>query len=315
MTTYHRVNVDGLEVFYREAGPKDAETIILLHGFPSSSHMFRGLIPKLADRFHVVAPDYIGFGYSAQPPPSQFVYTFDSLSLHVEKLLFGQLGLTEFVIYVQDYGSPIGFRIASRRPETVLAIVVQNGNAYAEGLSPAWEPLRALWANRNPDTEQAVRAFLTAETTRFQYLHGAGDPAKICPDSYTFDQFFLDRPGNDRIQLDLFQDYASNPPLYPEWQSYFRKYRPPMLVAWGQNDPFFTVAGARAYQRDLPEAQLHLFDTGHFALEEHAEEIAVLIKQFLAKHPRSHSSDRSVASSQGSISKTFSEGDSDGDGA
>jgi pimeloyl-ACP methyl ester carboxylesterase len=309
MTTYNRVKVDGLEVFYREAGPKAAETLVLLHGFPSSSHMFRDLIPELADRFHVVAPDYIGFGYSAQPPAPEFPYTFESLASHLEKLLFGELGLTEFVIYVQDYGSPIGFRIASRHPEAILGIVVQNGNAYAEGLSPAWEPLRALWANRNPGTEQAARAFLTAETTRFQYLHGARDPAKVCPDSYTFDQLFLDRPGNDRIQLDLFQDYASNPPLYPEWQAYFRKYQPPMLVAWGQNDPFFTVAGARAYLRDLPETELHLFDTGHFALEEHAEEIAALIKQFLAKDRRGTSSDRRVAGGRESISKNFSEGE------
>jgi pimeloyl-ACP methyl ester carboxylesterase len=309
MTTHNRVNVDGLEVFYREAGPKAAETIVLLHGFPSSSHMFRDLIPKLADRYHVVAPDYIGFGHSDQPPALAFPYTFENLSAHVERLLFEQLGLTEFTLYVQDYGSPIGFRIASCHPEAILAIVVQNGNAYAEGLSPAWEPLRALWANRNPDTERAVRALLTAETTRFQYLHGARDPAKISPDSYTLDQLFLDRPGNDAIQLDLFQDYASNPPLYPEWQEYFRKYQPPMLIPWGQNDPFFTLAGAKAYQRDLPEAELHLFDAGHFALEEHADEIAVLMKQFLAKHRKGSASTRRLARSGGSTSTSFSEGE------
>ena len=217
--------------------------------------------------------------------------------------------MTEFVIYVQDYGSPIGFRIASRHPKAILAIVVQNGNAYAEGLSPAWEPLKAMWANRNPDTERAVRKFLTAETTRFQYMQGAHDPAKVSPDSYTFDQFLLDRPGNDAIQLELFQSYASNLPLYPEWQAYFRKYQPPMLIAWGQNDPFFTIAGAKAYQRDLPEAELHLFDAGHFALEEHAEEIAALIKQFLAKHREGAASARHLARSGGPISTSLSEGE------
>jgi pimeloyl-ACP methyl ester carboxylesterase len=281
MIEYHRIKIDGLEVFYREAGSKQHPTIVLLHGFPSSSHMFRDLIPALAGDFHVVAPDYIGFGYSAQPPADKFPYTFNSLSEHVEKLVFQKLKLTKFTIYVQDYGSPVGFRIAARHPEAIQAIVVQNGNAYAEGLSPAWEPLRALWANRNAATEQAVRAFLTAETTRFQYTHGVRDAAKISPDSYTFDQIFLDRPGNDAIQISLFHDYQSNLALYPEWHEYFRKHQPPMLIVWGQNDPFFTVEGAKAFQRDLPEADLHLLDTGHFALEEDAGHIAAHMRRFL----------------------------------
>jgi pimeloyl-ACP methyl ester carboxylesterase len=286
MTRHHRIEIEGLEVFYREAGSKDLPTIVLLHGFPSSSHMFRDLIPRLATAFHVIAPDYIGFGYTAQPAANEFQYTFKRLSEFVEKLVFQKLGLTRFAIYVQDYGSPVGFRIASRHPEAIEAIIVQNGNAYAEGLSPAWEPLRAFWANRNAETEKAVRPFLTAETTRFQYMHGVRDSAVISPDSYTFDQIFLDRPGNDLIQLDLFQDYASNLALYAEWQAYLRKHQPHMLIVWGQNDPFFTVEGAQAFLRDVPNAELHLLDTGHFALEEDCEYIANQIQGFLGSGQR-----------------------------
>ncbi len=281
MTTYNRTEVRGLEVFYREAGPKDGRTIVLLHGFPTSSHMFRDLIPKLADRYHVIAPDYIGFGYSAHPGTKQFSYTFDNLTAVVEELLFQKLNLKKFSIYVQDYGSPIGFRLASKNPQAIEAIIVQNGNAYLEGLSPAWEPLRNLWSNRNAETEKAVRGLLAAKTTKFQYMHGVKDATKISPDSYTFDQFFLDRPCNDAVQLELFFDYASNVALYPEWQSYFRTHQPPTLIVWGQNDPFFTVEGARAYQRDLPNAELHLLDTGHFALEDESEAIATHIRRFL----------------------------------
>ena len=281
MTIYNRTRVQDQEVFYREAGPKDAPTIVLLHGFPSSSHMFRDLIPKLSDRFHIIAPDFIGFGYSAHPTTTEFEYTFDNLASVVEELLFQKLNLSRFSIYVQDYGSPVGFRIASKNPHAINAIVVQNGNAYAEGLSAAWEPLRALWTTRTPETEKQVRAFLTAESTKFQYTHGARDVTKISPDSYTFDQLFLDRPGNDAMQLDLFYDYASNVALYPEWQDYFRKHQPPMLIVWGLNDPFFTVEGARAYVRDLPKAELHLLDTGHFALEEESATIAAHIRGFL----------------------------------
>ena len=277
---YRRTQVQGLEVFYREAGSQDAPTLVLLHGFPSSSHMFRELIPKLSDRFHIIAPDFIGFGYSARPTVNEFAYTFDNLASVVETFLLRELKLKKFSIYVQDYGSPVGFRIASRNPLAIEGIIVQNGNAYAEGLSPAWEPLRALWKTRNAETEKQVRGFLTAETTQFQYLHGVRQPEKISPDAYTFDQFFLDRPGSDAIQLALFHDYASNLALYPEWQAYFRDYQPPTLVVWGQSDPFFTVEGAKAYQRDLPNAELHLLHTGHFALEEDSEVIAQHIRRF-----------------------------------
>lgn len=281
MTTYHRRKVRGLDVFYREAGHKDAPTIVLLHGFPSSSHMFRELIPLLAENFHIIAPDMIGFGYSAQPTPEEFQYTFDNLAAVTEELLFGELKLKRFSVYVQDYGAPVGFRIASRQPEAIEALIVQNGNAYAEGLSAAWEPLRALWSQRSAETEKAVRAFLSAEGTKFQYTHGAKDVTRISPDSYTFDQFFLDRPGNDAVQLELFYNYATNLTLYPEWQSYFRKHQPRTLIVWGINDPFFTVEGAKAFQRDLPKAELHLLDTGHFALEEENEAIAKHIARFL----------------------------------
>ena len=286
MNTYNRVSVKGLEVFYREAGPKDAPTIVLLHGFPSSSHMFRELIPQLADRFRVIAPDYIGFGYSAQPTASEFKYTFDNLTEHVEKLLFEVLGLRKFSIYVQDYGAPVGFRIATRHPEAIEGIIVQNGNAYVEGIGPAFEPLKPFWANRNTETEKAPRTLLTLETTRFQYTHGAKDPDRISPDSYTFDQHFLDRPGNDAIQLDLFHNYPSNVALYDEWHQYFRDKQPRTLIVWGQNDPFFTAEGARAFLTDLPKAELHLLDTGHFALEEKSLYIADRILEFLIRTNR-----------------------------
>ncbi|MEO8659921.1 MAG: alpha/beta fold hydrolase [Bryobacteraceae bacterium] len=282
MTSYRYANIDGLKIFYREAGPRDAPTIVLLHGFPSSSHMFRDLIPKLADRFHIIAPDFIGFGYSDQPSHTDFAYTFDNLAANIEKLVFTELGLTRFSIYVQDYGAPIGFRLASRHPEAIEAIVVQNGNGYAEGLNEGWGPLRAFWANRNPATEAPIRQLITAQTTRFQYEHGAADPSSISPDSYTFDQFFLDRPGNDAIQLDLFYDYASNLGRYDEWHAYFRAHQPRMLITWGKHDPFFTVEGAQAYLSDLPKAEFHLLDAGHFALEDHSEEIANYIRQFLS---------------------------------
>jgi pimeloyl-ACP methyl ester carboxylesterase len=281
VTNYRRTKIRELDVFYREAGSKDAPTIVLLHGFPSSSHMFRELIPRLAGHFHVIAPDMIGFGYSAQPAPGEFQYRFDNLAAITEELLFGELNLKSFSLYMQDYGAPVGFRIASAHPDAVEALVVQNGNAYAEGLSGAWESLRALWARRTTETENAVRALLSAQTTKFLYTHGAKDVTRISPDSYTFDQMLLDRPGNDAVQLELFHDYASNMALYTVWHSYFRKHQPPMLIAWGKNDPFFTVEGAKAYQLDLPKAELHLLDTGHFALEEESEVIAKHMVRFL----------------------------------
>ncbi len=286
MTTYNRVAIKGLEVFYREAGPKDAPTVVLLHGFPSSSHMFRELIPRLADRFRVIAPDYIGFGFSAQPDPKEFRYTFDNLTAHIEELLFGVLKLERFSIYVQDYGAPVGFRIAAGHPDAITGLIIQNGNAYVEGISPAFEPLKAFWANRNAETEEPVRALLTAETTKFQYTHGAGNPSKISPDSYTFDQWFLDRPGNNGIQLDLFHNYPSNVALYENWHDYFRSKQPPTLLVWGQNDPFFTVEGAKAFLRDLPTAELHLLNAGHFALEEEVDFISQHIREFVDRNAK-----------------------------
>jgi pimeloyl-ACP methyl ester carboxylesterase len=285
-TTYHRALIDGLDVFYREAGPSTGPVIVLLHGFPSSSHMFRELIPRLATRFRVIAPDYVGFGYSAHPPADQFRYTFDNLTAIVERLLFSELGLSRFALYVQDYGSPVGFRIATRHPDAIDAIVIQNGNAYLEGISEAFAAFGPFWANRSPDTEKPIRALLTADFTRFQYMHGAGRPERVCPDAYVFDQIFLDRAGNDRVQLDLFHDYQSNVSLYPEWQEYFRRQRPRTLIVWGKNDPFFTEAGARAYLRDLPDAELHLLDGGHFVLEQEVEIAAELIHRFLGESER-----------------------------
>lgn len=280
---YRNKNIDGLEIFYREAGRADAPAIVLLHGFPSSSHMFRDLMPQLAHKFHVIAPDYPGFGFSAQPSRDAFTYTFDNLTAVIEKLLFDKLGLSKFSIYVQDYGAPIGFRIAAAHPAAIEGIVVQNGNAYMEGISPAFEPFQAFWQNRNEETEKPVRTMLAPQTTKFQYVHGVQDPSRISPDGYTLDQLFLDRPGNDVIQLDLFHNYTSNVALYEQWHTYFRTYQPPVLITWGANDPFFTVEGAKAFLKDLPKAELHLLNTGHFALEDHANEIAALMIQFLGK--------------------------------
>jgi pimeloyl-ACP methyl ester carboxylesterase len=283
MTLHKNAVVEGHRIFYREAGPVSAPTIVLLHGFPSSSHMFRELIPQLSDRFHVIAPDYIGFGYSDRPSATDFRYTFDNIAAPVEKLLFEVLGLTRFSIYIQDYGAPVGLRIASRHPEAIEGIVVQNGNAYVEGISPAFRPMQAFWADRNAETEKPARALLLAETTQFQYLHGAKNAEAISPDAWTFDQHFLDLPGSDAIHLDLLHDYPSNVALYDEWHRYFREHQPGALIVWGANDPFFTVEGARAFQRDLPGAELHLLDTGHFALEEEGDFIAAKIREFLGK--------------------------------
>jgi pimeloyl-ACP methyl ester carboxylesterase len=283
MTTYHHDNVRGQKHFYREAGPTNSPTIVLLHGFPSSSHMFRDLIPQLADKFHVVAPDYLGFGYSDAPSAQEFKYTFDNLASYVEDLLFKNLGLKQFSIYVQDYGAPIGYRIASKHPDAIESIVVQNGNAYQEGIGGAFDPMKPFWANRNSETEKPVLDLLTKETTIFQYTHGVADPTRISPDSYTVDQFFLERPGNAAIQLDLLYNYQSNVALYDRWHEYFRNRQPRMLILWGKNDPFFTVEGAKAYQRDIPKAELHLIDTGHFALEDFSGFIAERIRKFLGQ--------------------------------
>jgi pimeloyl-ACP methyl ester carboxylesterase len=281
MIKYQYATVRGRKLFYREAGDKGARAIVLLHGFPTSSHMFRDLIPKLAEQFHVIAPDYVGFGYSDAPAANEFQYTFDNLAEHVEELLFNAIGLEKFSIYVQDYGAPVGYRIASRHPDAIEAIVAQNGNAYVEGIGDAFNPMKPFWAARNAATEKPVRSLLTKETTIFQYTHGAPDPSRISPDAYTMDQYFLDRAGNDVIQLDLLYDYQSNVALYDKWHEYFRAKQPRMLIVWGSNDPFFTVEGAKAYQRDLPEAELHLIDTGHFALEDSCDFIAERIRKFL----------------------------------
>ena len=283
MTTYHHANVRGRKLFYREAGRANSQTIVLLHGFPSSSHMFRDLIPQLDDKLHVIAPDYVGFGYSDAPSVQEFDYTFDNLAAHVEDLLFKNLGLKQFSIYVQDYGAPIGYRIASKNPKAIQSIVVQNGNAYQEGIGGAFDPMKPFWASRNSETEKPVRELLKKDMTIFQYTHGVRDADRISPDSYTMDQLFLDRPGNAAIQLDLLYNYQSNVALYDRWQEYFRDHQPRMLILWGKNDPFFTVEGAKAYQRDIPNSELHLIDTGHFALENFSGFIAERMRKFLVQ--------------------------------
>jgi pimeloyl-ACP methyl ester carboxylesterase len=280
MTTFQHTTVKGLKVFYREAGSKDSPTIVLLHGYPTSSHMFRDLIPQLAKKFHVIAPDYPGFGYSDAPEATKFTYTFDNLAAHVEELLFGALGLKKFIIYVQDYGAPVGYRIASRHPDAIEGIVVQNGNAYAEGIGAGFDTMKPFWVDRNVETEKPVRALLTKETTMFQYTHGVKDVSRISPDSYTVDQLFLDRSGNDAVQLDLLHNYQSNLALYDGWHEFFRSRQPKTLIVWGKNDPFFTVEGAQAYLRDIPKAEIHLLDTGHFALEDSCDFIAQRIVEF-----------------------------------
>jgi pimeloyl-ACP methyl ester carboxylesterase len=282
--TYHTTQVDGLKIFYREAGPQDAPVVVLLHGFPSSSHMFRELLPRLSDKYHVLAPDYPGYGYSDAPSPERYAYTFDHLADTVDHFL-DQQGIRKYSIYIQDYGSPVGFRLATRHPERIQAIITQNGNAYDEGLSPFWaEFLYPYWKDPNPTNEAKVRQLLTLDATKLQYLQGFRTPEHVSPDSYQFDQAALDRPGNDKIQLALFYDYRNNPPLYPAWHKYLREKKPAVLVVWGKNDPVFAQAGAEAFLKDTPGAELHLLDTGHFALEEDGAEIAQLIRAFLAKN-------------------------------
>ena len=279
-TLHKTVSVDGLDIFYREAGPQSAPTILLLHGFPTSSHMFRNLIPELSDRFHVVAPDYPGFGYSSMPSVDEFDYTFDRLTEVVEQFI-EKLGLEKYSLYVMDYGAPVGFRLASGHPERVEALIVQNGNAYDEGLLEFWEPIKAYWKERSEVNANALRKLFTAEATKWQYTHGVLNVESISPDTWTLDQALLDRPGNNEIQLQLFYDYGSNPPLYPKWQAYFRKHQPPTLLVWGKNDPIFPAEGAHPYKRDLGNIEFHLMNTGHFALEEEGHTIAGLIRQFL----------------------------------
>ena len=274
-----------LDIFYREAGPKDAPAILLLHGFPTSSQMFRNLIPALADKFHVIAPDYPGFGHSSMPPREKYAYTFDNLAKTIGEFT-EKLGLSKYALYVQDYGAPVGYRLAVAHPERITAIVVQNGNAYDEGLdNDFWKPIKAYWKEpNNREKRDALRGFVKYDATKWQYTHGVKEPELISPDGPAHDQFLLDRPGNDEIQLDLFLSYGSNPPLYPNWQEYFRKHQPPMLIAWGKNDQIFPPAGAEPYKRDLKTLEYHLIDAGHFALETNGAEIAGLMREFLGKH-------------------------------
>jgi pimeloyl-ACP methyl ester carboxylesterase len=283
MTTYQTAPVDGVKVFYREAGRPDAPAILLLHGFPSSSHMFRHLIPALADRYRVTAPDLPGFGFTEAPDRKTFRYTFEHLASVIDGFT-EVVGLKRFAIYVFDYGAPIGFRLALKHPERVTAIISQNGNAYEEGLSAGWNPIQAYWSEPSEANRAALRDFLKPEATKWQYTHGVANGALGAPESYTLDSALLARPGNDEIQLDLFLDYASNVALYPSFQAYLRKHRPPVLAVWGKNDPFFLPAGARAFQRDVPGAEVRFFDTGHFALETHLSEIATAIRELLARN-------------------------------
>jgi pimeloyl-ACP methyl ester carboxylesterase len=280
---YRSADVDGLKIFYREAGAADKPTLLLLHGFPSAGHMFRDLIPLLADRFHIVAPDLPGFGQSDMPVRGTFSYTFDRIAAVIDRFT-EVIGLKRFAIYVFDYGAPTGFRIAAKHPERITAIISQNGNAYEEGLSEGWNPIRAYWQEPSQANRDALRAMLAPETTRWQYTHGVTDETAVSPDGWSLDNFYLARAGADEIQLDLFGDYKSNIALYPAFQSYFRTHKPPFLAVWGKNDPFFLPPGAEAFKRDIPNAVVRFFDTGHFALETHATEIAAAIGDFLTSH-------------------------------
>ncbi|HEX3401082.1 MAG TPA: alpha/beta hydrolase [Acetobacteraceae bacterium] len=282
--SYRKVDVDGLNIFFRQAGPQDAPALLLLHGFPSAGHMFRDLIPQLADRFHVVAPDLPGFGQSDMPERTSYSYSFDNIATAIDRFT-EVIGLRHFAIYVFDYGAPTGFRLAVRHPERISGIISQNGNAYVEGLSDGWSPIRAYWQDPSDATRNALRAFVAPETTVWQYTHGVADTSAISPDGYSLDNFYLARRGAHEVQLDLLGDYKSNVALYPEFQSYFRRHKPPFLAVWGKNDPFFLPPGAEAFKRDMPDAEVRFLDTGHFALETHCDEIAAMIRQFLGSIP------------------------------
>ena len=287
MLRYQYAIVDDNRVFYREAGPKDAPAILLLHGFPTSSHMFRDLMPALADRYHVVAPDLPGFGFSDAPDSKQFRYTFDHLADLIGRFV-ATIGLGRYAIYVFDYGAPVGFRLALRDPERITAIITQNANAYEEGLSEGWNPIQKYWKQPTGQNRAALRAFLTPEATKWQYLHGVHDETLVAPEAYVLDSALLARSGNDEIQLDLFLDYATNVALYPKFQEYFRTAKPPLLAVWGKNDPFFLPQGAEAFKRDNPAAEVHVYDTGHFALETHYREIGATIVDFLDRNLKSN---------------------------
>ena len=276
---YRTADVDGFKIFYREAGEAGAPKLLLLHGFPTAGHMFRDLIPHLADRFHIIAPDLPGFGNSDMPGRG---YTFDRIAEKIDRFT-ETVGFDRYAVYVFDYGAPTGFRLAVRHPDRITAIISQNGNAYVEGLSDGWNPIRAYWQDASPANREALRAFLKPETTAWQYTHGVPDATKVSPDGYSLDNYYLARPGADEVQLDLFGDYKSNVALYPTFQTYFRNHKPPLLAVWGKNDPFFLPPGAEAFKRDIPAAVVRFFDTGHFALETHCDEIASAIRDFLAR--------------------------------
>jgi len=281
-TIAHRhIDVDGFNVFYREAGPADGPKLLLLHGFPSSSHMFRDLIPLLSERFHIVAPDLPGFGLSDMPSRDAFSYTFDNIANVIDRFT-EVIGFDRYAVYVFDYGAPTGFRLALRHPERITGIVSQNGNAYEEGLSDGWNPIRAYWQAPTQANRDALRALLTKDTTKWQYTHGVPDLSTISPDGYALDDYYMSRPGAHEVQLDLFGDYRNNVALYPAFQAYFREHQPKLLAVWGKNDPFFRPPGAEAFRRDIPHADVRFFDTGHFALETHAAQIAAAITEFLA---------------------------------
>jgi pimeloyl-ACP methyl ester carboxylesterase len=282
VTCHRSASVAGLTVFYREAGPADAPVVVLLHGFPSSSHMFRNLIPALADRYRVIAPDLPGFGLSDMPSPAEFPYGFAAYTNVVDQLL-AQLGAEHYTLYVMDYGAPVGFRLALRHPERVSALIIQNGNAYEDGMGDFWATTRALWADNSEANRDVMRPFLKLEATRFQYVAGVRDVARIDPAAWIHDQFFLDRPGNEAIQLAIMYDYRTNVASYPAFHDYFRQFQPPALILWGANDPIFLQEGASAFLRDLPQAELHHLDTGHFALEDKLDEMVPLIRAFLGQ--------------------------------
>ena len=280
---YKTEKIDGLDIFYREAGPKDAPTVLLLHGFPTSSHMFRNLIPELADKYHVIAPDYPGYGNSSMPTVNEFDYTFDNVTTVVDKLI-QKIGVSKYSLYLMDYGAPVGFRLAVRHPERVESLIIQNGNAYDEGLKEFWKPLKAYWKNRSPENAKALKGFLTIDATKWQYTHGVRKVESISPDTWGHVQPLLDRPGNQEIQLAMFYDYGSNPARYPKWQEYLRKHQPPTLIVWGKNDQIFPADGAHPYKRDLKNLEFHLLDTGHFALEEDGHVIAKYMREFLGRN-------------------------------
>jgi pimeloyl-ACP methyl ester carboxylesterase len=278
---FKTAKVDGLNVFYREAGKEGKPKLLLLHGFPTSSHMFRDLIPLLSDQFHIVAPDLPGFGRTDMPPRSKFKYTFENIANVIDRFT-KIVGFDKFAVYIFDYGAPTGLRIALKHPERITAIISQNGNAYEEGLSSGWEPIQTYWKDPSSANREALRTFLTPETTFWQYTHGTNNPSKVSPDGYSLDNYYMARKGADEVQLDLFGDYKSNVALYPEFQKYFRTHKPKFLAVWGKNDPFFIPPGAEAFKRDIPNAKVEFLETGHFALETHAQEIADSIRKFLS---------------------------------